>query len=779
MKNNKNITNRAGQIELSVIVSVYNVKKYLENCLRSLAEQNVRNVEFIIVDDGSTDGSSEICDYWAHLDKRFIVIHQENRGLYLARERGIEKSNGKRIVFLDGDDMLASEALDEMLQLISTCNADIIQFSSKPFNCISKKQFNEINRYLYSNNRIVKNNINIAKDIFIEKTISWTLWNKIFDSKILKKSCIGLCHYKCTCAEDLYRMFLICFYAKTYSSYKTKSLYYYRVNSGVSTKKQDFNTFISHIQYNKIILDIYTFLQTNNANKDWFRCLDSVKEHLYSSLVYIMSNLTRNDFQQAFIAFYKNYNIIDCLPWIEQFFIDKQNMLVTAYSSSIQNLHFYKSENDINNKKTIGIFYHRYYNGGVERVISLQIPLFIKLGYRIVLFTEEINKQLEYDLPSDVIRVQLPISYSQNRANILLSSIKKYNISIFCHHATSSIRLLFDLILLRETKICIVLTAHEMTCCSIALKVMYPFDRVAVYKLATILLTLSSSEESFYKLCGINAHYIPNPVVNINKSEITPINQRNLSILWVGRLSKEKNYKEALRIYRNILRKCLTVKCYIIGSGNIKENIYVDLFIKLYRLNGKIIHIPYTKSVDRFYKESYVHLVTSSFESFSMVIVESKLYGLPLVTYNLPNVELLKDGMGYVCVERHNIQEAADAVLKILENKEYAERLSNEARESIESFIQCDQEKIWSDILSDPCRENTRIQENETDNMSMFWSSLITMYHEGLVSNHSIRQRLKNIIKYMLTIFLPVGSSRRRIARNIYHSIKMYLKKSH
>ena len=75
--------NKEKNIKLSIIVSVYNVKEYLEDCLRSLSEQNIQNVEFIIVDDGSTDGSSEICDHWGLYDKRFTIIHQENKKLNL------------------------------------------------------------------------------------------------------------------------------------------------------------------------------------------------------------------------------------------------------------------------------------------------------------------------------------------------------------------------------------------------------------------------------------------------------------------------------------------------------------------------------------------------------------------------------------------------------------------------------------------------------------------------------------------------------------------------
>ena len=759
-------------IKLSVIVAVYNIKEYLNDCLRSLAEQNVKNVEFIIVDDGSTDGSSQICDQWALIDKRFIVIHQKNKGLFLAREVGILKSNGERIIFLDGDDILAKNALNDMLKLIKKCNADIIQFSSRPFNCIDNKQYRDISNYLYTYNKKIERNINIAKSIFVDKNIRWTIWNKIYSAKILKKTCINICDFKCISAEDVYRMFLISYFADTFYSYKTKPLYFYRVNSGISTRKQNLSTFLSHLQYYKIILNINRFLQLNNASTEWYNYLNFMQEYLYASLICIMSNLSETDFQQAFLLFYEKYDIIYCLPWLEQFFIGKQNKLASAYFQSQQKNYINKPISNLNtSKRTIGIFYHRYYNGGIERVISLQIPLFVKLGYNIVLFTEEINKNIEYSLPTDIIRVQLPVSYTQKRADVFQASIKKYNISIVCHHATSSIRLLFDLILLRKTGVRIILTAHEMSCCFMALKAIYPFDRVAVYRLADILLTLSLSEECFYKLCGINTRYLPNPIKYIDKSEITPIDQRTPTVLWVGRISKEKNYKDALKILKVVVNNNKDVVCYIVGSGGIKDNIYLNLFIKIHHLKNNIIHVPYTKDVDFFYKKASVHLVTSSCESFSMVIVEGKAYGLPLVTYDLPTLEVLKNGKGSVRIELHNIQEAADAVLKIIKNREYAKQLAHEARESIEPFLHFDQEKAWSEIFDIATRQSTKVIENNEKNISLFWHNLISMYNEGLFSRPSTKQKLKFLIKRILTYFLPLGSLRRRIAIRIYYSV--------
>ena len=763
-------------IKLSIIVPVYNVKDYLNDCLRSLAEQSIQNVEFIIIDDGSTDGSSEICDQWSVRDNRFKVIHQENKGTLLARKIGIEQSIGEKIIFLDGDDILAQNAIHDIFELINKCNADIIQFSSKPFNCININQYRKFKKYLKTNNKKIYKNTNIAKEIFKENTIIWNLWNKIYSSHILKQSNCFIYNYKCISATDLFHSFFISYYAKSLCSYKTRPLYLYRLNTGISTKKQSLNTFRNHLQHIKTISYLKLFLQQVNASNEWYEYLDIVKKYLYSTLVYNLSTLPRKDFPEAFKFFYEKYNVIEALPLFEKYFIERQNELADAYINLHKNRYSFSITRS-ESTKTVGVFYRRYYNGGIERVISIHILLFIKLGFRIVLFTEEINKEYEYFLPESVIRVQLPVSYTQERADVFLSAIKKYNISTICHHATSSLLLIFDMIFLHKIGIYTVLIAHEMTDFSIAQNIKYSFDRTTVYKLADLVVTLSLSEENFYQQCGINARYVPNPMLHINKLDILPISQRKATVLWLGRLeNKQKNYKDALKIFKIIKKKNKNVTCYLVGSGGLKDYIYVKLYIRFFNLKGKIIHIPYSKDVERFYKKASVHLVTSSFETFPMVIAEGKMYGLPLVTYELLNVELLKDGKGFVCIERHNILEAAEAVLNILNDKKYADKLSKEAHESLEPFLHFNQAQTWSEILNNPSKQYTKVTENNANNMSLFWRDLLSMYHEGLASRPTARQQIKLTLKAIIALLLPSGTQRRSFVVKIYRFIKVYLK---
>lgn len=101
---------------ISVIVPIYNVDKYLDRCVTSIREQTYENLQIILVDDGSQDGSSEICDELSATDQRIHVIHQENQGAATARKVGISYATGKYSCFVDADDYIAADMIQEMYQ---------------------------------------------------------------------------------------------------------------------------------------------------------------------------------------------------------------------------------------------------------------------------------------------------------------------------------------------------------------------------------------------------------------------------------------------------------------------------------------------------------------------------------------------------------------------------------------------------------------------------------------------------------------------------------------
>lgn len=185
--------------DISVIIPVYNGEKYLEKAILSVIKQPNKSLELIIINDGSIDNSSEICDYFKSKDKRIKVIHKKNEGVEVSRNLGIKLSKGKYITFLDQDDEWVKDVYNEDIKYILNDNHDVICFGyylanqnidrikerkviSKTIDCksgyenIKSLSWYHHSSYFFKRDLIVKNNILITKgrhedEIFRDKCL--------------------------------------------------------------------------------------------------------------------------------------------------------------------------------------------------------------------------------------------------------------------------------------------------------------------------------------------------------------------------------------------------------------------------------------------------------------------------------------------------------------------------------------------------------------------------------------------------------------------------------
>lgn len=118
----------------SIIIPVYNVKEYLDDCLKSILEQTYINYEIILVDDGSTDGSAELCDNYSRNYKNIKVIHENNSGVSCARNVGLANSSGKYILFVDPDDSVKKNFIDKLINSLLENSTDVACCSYYRFN---------------------------------------------------------------------------------------------------------------------------------------------------------------------------------------------------------------------------------------------------------------------------------------------------------------------------------------------------------------------------------------------------------------------------------------------------------------------------------------------------------------------------------------------------------------------------------------------------------------------------------------------------------------------
>ena len=182
--------------KISVIIPVYNVKSYLNRCIESVLTQTYQNLEVIIVDDGSFDGSSEICDAFAQRDSRVKVLHQVNQGLSAARNAGIEISSGEWVAFLDSDDYVEPSIYEDLLNLAMRHNVDLCSCNSRAFNedmSIAYTNIDTAQETIYSYREVVF-------DLVHQSKIRFEVWNKLW-----KRSLIGEVRFKVgQVCEDVY-----------------------------------------------------------------------------------------------------------------------------------------------------------------------------------------------------------------------------------------------------------------------------------------------------------------------------------------------------------------------------------------------------------------------------------------------------------------------------------------------------------------------------------------------------------------------------------------------
>ena len=115
--------------KISIIVPVYKVEKYLDKCVRSIVEQTYKNLEIILVDDGSPDNCPAMCDEWARKDSRIAVIHKENGGVSSARNAGLAACTGDYVGFVDSDDWIDSGMCEEAMRIILATGVMQVEFA--------------------------------------------------------------------------------------------------------------------------------------------------------------------------------------------------------------------------------------------------------------------------------------------------------------------------------------------------------------------------------------------------------------------------------------------------------------------------------------------------------------------------------------------------------------------------------------------------------------------------------------------------------------------------
>lgn len=250
--------------KISVIVPVYNVEKYIKQCLESILNQTYKNLEIILIDDGSKDSSGTICDSFAKEDCRIKVIHQNNQGLSGARNTGLKNITGEYITFIDSDDFIKNKMFEEMISILKEKNADIIEcgtiYCDEKGSYIKENTKNKIEIYEKNNQ---------MKELILNGNITTMSWGKLYKKDLFENFEFPAGKYH----EDVFTA-----YKLLHISEKTivlnQGFYYYRQVSG-SIMNSSFN--IKHLDSIKAILERNKFIE---------KYYPQYKKYDYANVVY-------------------------------------------------------------------------------------------------------------------------------------------------------------------------------------------------------------------------------------------------------------------------------------------------------------------------------------------------------------------------------------------------------------------------------------------------------------------------------------------------------------
>lgn len=223
--------------KVSVIIPVYNDEKYLEKCLNSVINQTYKNLEIILIDDGSTDGTAEICEHYKDKDDRIRILHKQNEGIGSSRNAGLSMATGDYVLFVDGDDWIASNHIEELYKLLKKNDADIAVGNFEEYKqkgnvftyWINEKQYFE---KCYS----IKDWFKLEYDsAFFNLSLVFVVpWDKLYKRSLFT----NITYPAAKTTEDDFTTWKIYLLANKIA-YENKAIYYHRVYEGSISSKFD------------------------------------------------------------------------------------------------------------------------------------------------------------------------------------------------------------------------------------------------------------------------------------------------------------------------------------------------------------------------------------------------------------------------------------------------------------------------------------------------------------------------------------------------------------
>ena len=279
---------------ISIIVPVYNVEKYIEKCIQSIIDQTYKNIEIILVDDGSTDNSGNMCDDFKMKDNRIKVIHKKNGGLSDARNAGMKIATGEYIGFVDSDDYIAKDMFETLYSLNKKYNSEISIVSFYEIykgKVIGVRDSKELKQYTKTE---------AMRELLIDTNIQSYAWNKLFKRELFE----GLEFPTNKNFEDIATTLLLFEKANKVVLLEDPKYYYVRRDDSI-VGVRNYKTYKDYLD---VILDKYKYLDGKYEELDLYNAYNFI-----INMIWVYTIIVAFDLEEVYKEFEKQYDLFESL----------------------------------------------------------------------------------------------------------------------------------------------------------------------------------------------------------------------------------------------------------------------------------------------------------------------------------------------------------------------------------------------------------------------------------------------------------------------------------
>lgn len=751
--------------KISFVIPVYNTEQYLEKCIHSIySYSDGVEKEIIVVNDCSPGSCDPIIEKFQGIK---YIRFKTNKSVFQARLEGIKAATGDYICFIDSDDYFSvldsRSIINEFEQDPET---DCLIFDLVRQNGEECMPFIETKKTLYGN-QILEELCNYG--------LKWNLADKFFRTECLKKLIkdnIFNDEYTNMC-EDFCLFVCSTRYIRKIKRSYSKTCYYYRESPTSATNNK--NISITHIIKNIKAYGTVRDLVLNCFKK----CKASTIEMEKIDELHFW-NLTW--YYSTFIAHRELEEKVSLVGEILNSF-NRDRAIHYLLNTDFITLAHYAKSNRGNRKlvSNIGIIVNALGGGGTERVAVNLANMFVNKGYSVELVYENKLKQ-EYEVDPEVEKFLIN-GTGYRRYQVLLRYLqsKKSETLIFVDYY--KVQTMKDIVWAKLNGFNVIAMEHNMYFVPLYTNYLDLFyARELAYQAVDALTCLSEMDLFAWKSCGIdNVFLVPNSNTFESCKSVSKEGRKYNNILFIGRLTNHKGLNFIPDLLSEIRKAIPDFILYLVGTFvNAEEEQFFWRQIKALELAPHVKYVGQEADVRKYYMESKVHIMLSLFEGLPMVMIEAKTYGLPSVIFDMKYILNSDELGGCVQIPYGNVKAMSNEIVKLLEDKEYWQNMSDRARESVHSFQQEKVFAIWEKIFDligkqKSLGKDASVHKSAEIFMHEFSKSLRYLTFGACVSNNTIQNSVTPFVLDVVEMaqrILPPYSMRRKIVKYLIEKIR-------